>query len=87
MSSASAEYLARNSPSAPKTNAEFSDSLPAEASAQAGPFFRTPYLTGRLQAAGSIHYLLALIVPDDITSVIKLIVNNGYLDNGRPKHR
>ena len=34
----SEEYLTGNSPSDPETNAEFSDS----------PFFRIPYLTGRL---------------------------------------
>lgn len=36
---------------------------------------------------GIRQYLLALIFPDDTTSVIKFIVDNSYLDNGRPKHR
>ena len=51
------------------------------------PFFESPCLTARLRGAVISHYVLALIFPDDITSVIKFIVNNGYLNTGRPIYR
>ena len=66
----SAEYLTRNWPSDPKTNAEFSDS----------PFFKIPYLTGRLHsgsesAAGSSlkiaeHTFSSRFIIDEVLSFL-----------------